>query len=239
MFAVHLPALAYLGGALVFLHAAVDVLHVSAVLSLGGLVLGTHYVLLLVFEVAFYFVIHFADLPQLVVLSHTILAHHIFCLLLSLLQLPLHSNFLAHSCLHNLFRHSCIDGHQSFLLSLELFLGNWWFFEIVHLLILSKPLGELVVVLKAIPAVRRVDDFVSGSVSEHLLGDRQSFGQLINVVVIHFFAFDYLDLSANIFSFLDVLFELLVLLLLVLFHLLSSLLHVRHWLGNHVGIIIR
>lgn len=99
-----------------------------------------------------------------------------FCLLLSLLQLFLHSNFSTDSCLKDLFGNSSIDGLKPFFFLLELLLGDGWLLEIVSFLIFREPLGELVVVLEVEATIGAIDNLVSRAIPEHFLSNGQSLG---------------------------------------------------------------
>lgn len=226
MLAMHVPGLLDLHGPLVLLHPVVHVLHVAAVLTRACPALLTHQILLLVFELSLALVVKLAHLPQLVKLSHSLLAHHMLCLLLSLLELLLDSDFSAHPSLHDLFGNSCVDGLESLLFPLELFFGDRGLFEVVLFFVFGEPLGEFIVVFEVKTSVGVINDFISGAIPEHLLGYSESLGELIYVVVVHFFALHDLYLISDVFTFLYVLLQLLLFLLPFLLQLLPSQLHV-------------
>ena len=233
---MHLSILLDLHRSLILLHPLVDVTNVATVLAAASVALLAHHVLLLVLQLPLRLVVHLAHLAQLVHLRHAFLTHHRLRLLLRLFQFFLDAQLAPHLRLEDLLGDAGVDGHQSILLLLELLLGDGRFLEVVLLLVVGKPLGELVVVLKSEPPVRVIDDFLSGTISEHVLGDGQGFGQLVDIVILHLLLLDDLDL--HVLALLDALLQLLLLLLLVLLHLLAPPLHVGHRLGDHIGVIV-
>lgn len=233
---MHLPSLLDLHRSLILLHPLIHVTNVATVLAAASVALLAHHVLLLVLQLTLRLVVQLAHLAQLVHLCHTLLTHHCLRLLLGLLQFFLDAQLATHLRLEDLLGDAGVDGHQPLLLLLELFFSDGRLLEVVLLLVFGKPLGELVVVLESEPPVGVIDDLLSGTISEHFLSDRQGFSQLVDIVVLHLLLLDDLDL--HVLALLDALLQLLLLFLLVLLHLLASLLHVRHRLGNHIGIII-
>ena len=153
MLAVDMATLPNLQRPLILLHAAINVLDVAAVLALGSLALGSDHVLLLVLEVALDLVVHAADLAQFVVLRHSLLTHHLFRLLLSLLQFALHPYLSAHAGLHDLLGHAGVDSHQTLFFTLEFLLCYRRLLEVVLLFVLGEPFRQLVVVLETVPPI--------------------------------------------------------------------------------------
>jgi len=178
-------------------------------------------------------------LLQLVVLADTILAHQTLGGLLCFFELLLNSHFLSDSCLHDLLRNSGIDGHDSIFFSLKLFLGDGFLLEAVFLFIFSEPFREVVVVFKAVSIIAIINDLVPSSISQHFLGNCQSLGQLINIVVFHLFSLYNFNLSSDILPVYNVFFELFFLLFSIFLQLLSSLLHVSLSFWDDICIIVR
>ena len=201
---MHVAVLLHLQRSLVLLHSLVYVFHPPTVLARSSLALSRHHILLRILQVLLYLVIHLPNLTQFVVLSHTLLTHHVLSLLLCLLELSLHSYFSTHLRLHDLLWHTSVDCHQSLLLLLELLLCNWRFFEVMLLLILTEPFRKLVMILKTVSAVGGIKHLISRSISKHLLGYSKSLSELVNIVIFHFLVFHYLYLPSNILAINDV-----------------------------------
>lgn len=93
-------------------------------------------------------------------------------------------------------------------------------------------------ILEAEASITIFNNFLFGTISKHFFSNSQCFSQGINIVILHFFLLNNLNLSSSILTLHNGFLELLLFLKFIFLDLLSTFFHFSQRLRNHIGIII-
>lgn len=233
---MHLPLLLNpFAGPLILFEPGVHIFNIPTLLAPNPLKPLTDHILLLILIGLKLLLIHLIDFLHLMVFVHSLLIENLLCSLLYFSELAVELHLLTDFGLEDFLWGAGVDGGEAGLLSLVLFFGDGHHFEVVLFLVVGEPGGEGVVVLEGVAAVAGVDYVLAVAVAEHLLGDSQCLRKAIDIIILHSFGRNNLDLALL----LIILFGrgLLLFLPLPIEHL-PSLLHLGSRLVNHVRIII-
>lgn len=144
-------------------------LNESGILTRSTSTLFTNYIFLFLFKTFLFLCIETFNLFYFHLFGDTFSFHNLVSFILSLLHLLFHSFIVSDFSFNDLLRSSSVNGHKSFLFSIDFVFSDGEMFEDVLFFIINEPGRKIVLVFKGITRVSRINNIFSSSLSLHFL----------------------------------------------------------------------